>query len=139
MVYIIVPAYAESRLQSLEPESGRPRARSDVEKQLRFFFAGHLLEHLPEIGDSLIFLVVVFIDCELSHFVYVEIRVRPGNDQVELLIAKHGQPLRLHYLQKALSEYSRLLLYLLVALEIRVTHNEVYFGLTKSHLKYFVT
>jgi len=83
--------------------------------------------------------MVVFVDCELAHFLDVEVGVGSRNDQVKLLIAKHSEPFRLHDFEETFSEESCLFLNLFVALEICVTHNEVHLVLAKLRVKYFVT
>jgi hypothetical protein len=83
--------------------------------------------------------VIVFVDGELSHLVHVEVRVCSGNDEVKLLVAEHGKPLRFHDFEKSFSEEFGLLFDLFVALEVCVAHYEVHFVLAKSIMKYFVT
>lgn len=83
--------------------------------------------------------MIVFIDSVILHFFNVEVRVGPGYDRIEFLVAEHGQPFRFDDLQKSFAKVSSLLLNLFVAFIICISQNKIHLVLTTSDKNYLVT
>lgn len=126
MRYVVVFADAHLWLHCREAESGRSGARGDIKEEKGLFLAGEFLEDLPESENGFVFFVVIVVDGIVSQFLNAEVRIVARDDSIQLLVAEHSQPFRLHHFQETSSEKSSLFFDLLVALVVSVVHDELH-------------
>ena len=70
--------------------------------------------------------MVVVVDGICPQLIDIEVRIIARYNRIQLLIAKHSEPFRFHDLEKTSPEETRLFVYLLVTLEISITHHELH-------------